>query len=53
MTKPMIELTLRVANSIGDVTAEAWDACANPAWPIAGTGPTAPARRLPISKAPH
>ena len=31
--KPMaaIELTLRVANAIGDVAAEAWDACANPA----------------------
>ena len=27
----MIELTLRVANSIGDVAATAWDACANPA----------------------
>jgi predicted N-acyltransferase len=26
-----IELTLRLASSIGDVTAEAWDACANPA----------------------
>ncbi len=25
-----IELTLRIANSIGDVAAEAWDACANP-----------------------
>ena len=25
-----IELTLRVANAIGDVAAEAWDACANP-----------------------
>jgi len=25
-----IELSLRVANSIGDVSAEAWDACANP-----------------------
>ena len=25
-----IELSLRVANSIGDVGAEAWDACANP-----------------------
>src|SRR5215813_5179790 len=36
MTMPMIELTLRVANSIGDVAAEAWDACANPAWPDRG-----------------
>src|SRR5262249_31940754 len=25
-----IELTLRVANAIGEVSAEAWDACANP-----------------------
>ena len=31
-----IELTLRVANSIGDVAAEGWDACANPG---AGGGP--------------
>ena len=30
MTKAMIELTLRVANSIGEVAAAAWDACANP-----------------------
>src|SRR5216684_1100549 len=42
MTKPMIELTLRVANSIGDVTAEAWDACANPAWPDRGNGADGP-----------
>ena len=35
---PMIELTLRVANSIGDVAAAAWDACANPAGPVAGNG---------------
>ena len=34
----MIELTLRVANSIGDVAAEAWDACANPAGPDQGNG---------------
>src|SRR5713226_114538 len=33
-----IELTLRVANSIGDVGAEAWDACANPACPDQGSG---------------
>ncbi len=38
----MIELTLRVANSIGDVTAEAWDACANPAWPDRGNGADGP-----------
>ena len=25
-----IELKLRMANSIGDIAAEAWDACANP-----------------------
>jgi hypothetical protein len=31
------ELTLRVANSIGEVTAEAWDGCANPACPAQGT----------------
>src|SRR6266403_3270228 len=42
MTKPMIELTLRVANSIGEVTAEAWDACANPAWPDRGNGADGP-----------
>jgi uncharacterized protein len=34
----MIELTLRVANSIGDIAAEAWDACANPARPDQGNG---------------
>src|SRR5512145_65718 len=33
-----IELTLRVANTIGDVAAEAWDACANPAGPAQGNG---------------
>src|SRR5258708_5112803 len=38
----MIELTLRVANSIGDVAAEAWDACANPAWPDRGNGAGGP-----------
>src|SRR5437899_10175483 len=38
----MIELTLRVANSIGDVAAEAWDACANPAWPDRGNGAGSP-----------
>ena len=35
---PSIELTLRLANSIGEVTAEAWDACANPARADAGNG---------------
>jgi uncharacterized protein len=34
----MIELTLRVANSIGDVAAQAWDACANPSWHERGNG---------------
>src|SRR6201997_2001296 len=42
MTKPMIELTLRVANSIGAVTAQGWDACANPAWPDRGNGAGSP-----------
>src|SRR6266478_1958402 len=42
MTKAMIELTLRVANSIGDAAAEAWDACANPAWPDRGNGAGGP-----------
>jgi predicted N-acyltransferase len=28
---PAKDITLRVANAIGDVAAEAWDACANPA----------------------
>jgi predicted N-acyltransferase len=31
-----IELTLRAVNGIGDIAAEAWDACANP--PAAGQG---------------
>src|SRR5262249_40427140 len=34
----MIELSLRVANSIDDVSAAAWDACANPAAPPSGNG---------------
>jgi len=38
----MIELTLRVTNSIGEVAAEAWDACANPSWPDGGNGAAAP-----------
>src|SRR5215510_8393817 len=38
-TRPMIELTLRVANSISDVAAQAWDACANPAASETGNGP--------------
>src|SRR5262245_35962712 len=35
-----IELSLRVANSIGDVGAEAWDACANPAGSEPDSGAT-------------
>jgi uncharacterized protein len=31
IAEPMIEVTLRVANSLKEVAAEAWDACANPA----------------------
>jgi predicted N-acyltransferase len=42
MTKAMIELTLRVANSIGEVAAEAWDACANPPSPVRGNGGSGP-----------
>src|SRR6516165_6506773 len=38
----MIELTLRVANSIGEAAPEAWDACANPAWPDHGNGAGGP-----------
>jgi len=34
----MIELTLRVANSICAVAAQRWDACANPISPPAGNG---------------
>jgi predicted N-acyltransferase len=33
-----IELTLRIANAIGEVPAEAWDACANPAPARPGNG---------------
>ena len=45
-----IELTLRVANAIGDVAAEAWDACANPAEPQPGNGAGRP---RPVRKHPH
>src|SRR5689334_23918657 len=38
----MIELTLRVANSIGEVAPEGWDACANLAWPDRGNGAGTP-----------
>src|SRR5262250_1126978 len=38
-TRPMIELTLRVANSITEVAAQAWDACANSAASESGNGP--------------
>jgi len=44
-----IELTLRVANAIGDVAAEAWDACANPDQPRHGNGADCP---LPGSQVP-
>src|SRR5258708_23178110 len=37
--RPMIELTLRVVNSVGEVASEAWDACANPTMQDAGNGP--------------
>src|SRR6266566_5052548 len=37
--RPMIELTLRVVNSVGEVGSEAWDACANPTMQDAGNGP--------------
>jgi predicted N-acyltransferase len=33
-----IELTLRLVHAIGDVAAEAWDACANPALPDPAAG---------------
>ncbi len=42
----MIELTLRIANSIGDVAAAAWDACANPACPGQENGTAEPGPRL-------
>ena len=38
IAEPMIEITLRVANAISDVAAEAWDACANPAGSRQGNG---------------
>src|SRR5256884_956923 len=38
----MIKLTLRAVNSIGEVAAEAWDACANPAAPAANNGKLCP-----------
>ena len=38
IAEPMIEVTLRVANSISEVAAEAWDACANPAACAQGNG---------------
>jgi len=41
----MIELTLRVANSVGEVAAAAWDACANPPLLVHGNnGGGGPAR---------
>ena len=38
IAEPMIEVTLRVAKSISEVAAEAWDACANPAACAQGNG---------------
>jgi hypothetical protein len=38
----MTELTLRVVNSIGEIRAEAWDACANPACGMARQSPSDP-----------
>src|SRR5436189_5049146 len=38
----MIELTLRAVNSISEVAAEAWDACANPAAAAANNGKLCP-----------
>jgi predicted N-acyltransferase len=46
-----IEITLRVANSIGDVAAEAWDACANPR--SVDDGSPAPAAELSTLKASY
>src|ERR1700720_3832106 len=46
MTKAMIELTLRVANSIAEAAPEGWDACANPAWPDRGNGAGSPCPAL-------
>jgi len=38
IAEPMIEVTLRVAKSLSEVAAEAWDACANPAACAQGNG---------------
>ena len=45
IAEPMTEVTLRVANAISEVTAAAWNACANPAGRDHGNGaaPLAPA----------
>ena len=48
IAEPMIEVTLRVAKSISEVAAEAWDACANPAACAQGNGRrVSGARELP------
>src|SRR5256885_300051 len=47
MTKAMIELPLRVANSIGEVAAAAWDACANPPLSVRGNGGVGTCAALP------
>src|ERR1700732_3573889 len=44
-----IQLNLRIANSIGDVAAEAWDACANPGLSLAANRAAEP--KLCTSKA--
>jgi predicted N-acyltransferase len=46
-----LELTLRVAHSIGEISCQAWDACANPANPDASKMATPPGTRLASSNA--
>jgi predicted N-acyltransferase len=48
-----IEITLRVANAIGDVDAEAWDACANPRCVDDGGGAAMRATELFTSNTSH
>ena len=50
IAEPMIEVTLRVANSLKEVAGEAWDACANPVSRATATGPP---WRLGTSKKIH
>ena len=49
IAEPMIEVTLRVAKSLSEVAAEAWDACANPAACAQGHG----AAHLVLSELPR